>query len=432
MSRVALAAVALLMPVGLVSQAVPERAGARDSLSLMAIALHTTVAPALNNRARSEFLLTQPMVTLRGARAGGALQYVGMLNAEHWTMPNGEPVAGIWGEGFIDRRHPHTIVHELMVTGTLVRRAARVSLSGGKGFVPFGTDDPMVRPFAKYPANHHHSQIMERALVVAAAKVGTAAALEVAAFNGDEPFSPTSMPQWRRFGDSRAVRLTLWPVRGVELQGSAADVRSPEFLRAEGLDHRKFSGSLRFTGAGTSPRYALIEWARTEERAGGRSVISHGTALAEALTSLRAWTLAARMEQTSRPEEDRLLDPFRTTRPPNHLTLQAMTRWRIATLNVTRPLATAARVHSALFVEVSRAASSPMLQPVLASPADVSGANDAWHISAGVRVGSGSMSFRAGRYGAAVAPSATNRPLGMPHGQNHGAHGHDSTGMPPE
>ena len=48
--------------------------------------------------------------------------------------------------------------------------AARVSLSIGKGFAPFGTDDPMVRPFVRYPVNHHLSQILERGVAIAAGR----------------------------------------------------------------------------------------------------------------------------------------------------------------------------------------------------------------------------------------------------------------------
>jgi hypothetical protein len=423
MPRLLRAAVALLVPA-LLSPAVLAGQhsmvhAARDSLSVMAIGLGTTVSPALNGRARSEVLLTQPMVSLRGARFGSALQYVGMLNFERWTMPDGEPVAGIWGEGFIDRRHPHTVVHEAMVTGNLTRGPARVSLSAGKGFVPFGTDDPMVRPFVKYPANHHHSQIMERMVVVASARIASSAAIELAAYNGDEPLSPTAAPQWNRIGDSQSARLTLWPRDNVEVQASVAAVRSPDFVRAEGLDHRKLNASIRYSRAGPSPRYILAEWARTDERTAGRSVVAYGTALAEALIGMREWSLAARVEQTSRPEDERLLDPFRTTRPPNHLTLNALTRWRIGTLHVARPLTNVRGVHSTLFAEVSRARSSPLLTPVLASPRDISGADAAWHVSAGVRVGSGRMSFRAGRYGAAAGPASANLSLGMPHAPRH-------------
>ena len=75
-----------------------------------------------------------------------------------------------WGEGFIDRRHPHTYLHELMFSFDdllgKVDGAARLSLAAGKGFAPFGTDDPMVRPVLRYPVNHHLAQILERAVAI--------------------------------------------------------------------------------------------------------------------------------------------------------------------------------------------------------------------------------------------------------------------------
>ena len=87
-------------------------------------------------------------------------------------MPEGELAPGMWGEGFVDRRHPHTYLHELVLAADDLLGAAdgatRISLSAGKGFAPFGTDDPMVRPFLRYPVNHHLAQILERAVAIAA------------------------------------------------------------------------------------------------------------------------------------------------------------------------------------------------------------------------------------------------------------------------
>ena len=387
----------------------------RDSLSAMLTALSTTVSPALAGRARTEFRLTQPMLALRGARAGGALQYSAMLNAERLTMPDGEAVAGIWGEGFIDRRHPHTVVHEIMVSGTRRRGSVVASLAAGRGFVPFGTDDPMVRPFTKYPANHHLSQVMERIQLSAAARVGERASLEIATFNGDEPSDPTSAPQWDRFGDSRAARVTVWPRPTLELQASAASVRSPEFIRPDGLDHAKFSVSARVTPHRRAMQYALLEWARTDERYNGRHIITYGSGLAETLLRTGGWSMALRAEQTTRPEDERLLNLFRTARPPNHLVIQGMTRWRIASAQLARDLHVVDGMQASLFTEIARAQSRPLLRPVLLDPRDVIGANGAWHLTVGLRVGVGLMSTRAGRYGAAAGPASSTAELTMQH-----------------
>ena len=416
LTRVSLAlAVPCTGMLGQPHDAAHESRTARDSLAAMVTVLTTTVSPALDGRARTEVLATQPMVVLRGARWNGALQYAGMANFERWTMPDGEPVAGIWGEGFVDRRHPHTVLHEAMATGTATLPHVRASLSLGRGVVPFGTDDPMLRPFTKYPANHHLAQSMERIVAVIAARPAPWLAVEVATFNGDEPLSPTAAPQWGRVGDSRAARATLWPLPTLEVQASVAAVRSPEFVRAEGLDHQKQSASARWTPKGKLLTYALAEWAQTGEAIGGRQVLTYGTALLETLARSNTWTLALRAEQTSRPEDERLLDPFRTSRPPNHLTIQGVTRWRIATVQVARVLPATFRTHASLFVEGARAALSPLLRPVLLDPRNISGANVAWHVTLGLRAGLGSMSARAGRYGVAAGDAATNVSLGMTH-----------------
>jgi hypothetical protein len=390
-------------------------AAARDSLSAMATALSTTVSPALAGRARTELQLTQPMLALRGARLAGALHYAVMLNAERWTMPNGEPVPGIWGEGFVERRHPHTVLHELMLSGALQRGAFRASVAGGRGFVPFGTDDPMVRPFTKYPANHHLSQVMERIQLVAAIRVREMAAIELATFNGDEPLGPASAPQWNRFGDSHAARVTIWPHDALEIQASAASVRSPEFVRPDGLDQAKFSASARITPPRGLMQYALLEWAQTDEQYGGRHIVTYGSGLAEAMARIGPWSMAVRAEQTTRPEDERLLDPFRTARPPNHLVILGMTRWRILSTQLARSMHDAKGVHATLFGELSHAHSTALLRPVLLDPRDIIGANDAWCITAGLRVGVGRMATRAGRYGAGAGVAGTSAELSMRH-----------------
>ncbi|MBC7844693.1 MAG: hypothetical protein H7099_20480 [Gemmatimonadaceae bacterium] len=387
----------------------------RDSVSAMATALVTHVAPAVDGRARTDALLTQPMIALRSSRAASRLQLSAMLNFEHITMPDGEPVAGIWGEGFIDRRHPHTLLHEAMLTANAARGALRASIGAGRGFAPFGTDDPMVRPFTKFPANHHLAQVMERVQVLSAVRVSRFAAVEAALFNGDEPASPTAAPQWKRFADSHAERLTIWPTRALEVQGSMAWVRSPEFIRPDGLDHRKRSISARVTPQRGALEYALVEWARTGEEYRGRPIVAYASVLAEASWRARHWFFAARGEQTTRPEDERLLEPFRISRPPNHLVIQGVTRWRIATVHVARDVPGVSRVGAGIFGEVSRAQSSPRLRPVLLDPRNISGADVAWHLTLGLRLSLGAMPARIGRYGAAACGAATDRMPGMAH-----------------
>lgn len=403
-----------VLPAPLLAQhdghAGPPRA---DSLAAMATTLVTRVSPALAGRPRTEALLTQPMVMLRGAHRGRAVQYALMLNAERWTMPDGEPVAGIWGEGFIDRRHPHTLLHEVMLTGERRIGSARLSLSAGKGVVPFGTDDPMVRPFSKYPANHHFTQILERLEITAALRITPRVSVEVATFNGDEPAGTTAAPRWERFGDSRALRLTLWPLPELEVQGSGAFVRSPEFASGEGFDQQKSSASARWTPTSGVLRYLLVEWARTQERYDARAIVDYGTILAEAVATHDGWSAGMRFEQTSRPEEERLLDPFRTARPPGELTILGITRWRLATVQLARTIPPVVGLHVTAFTEATHARSSPVLRPVLLDPADISGRPTSWHLTVGLRLGLGAMPTRVGRYGAAAGRAATAVPLTM-------------------
>src|SRR5207245_110800 len=132
--------------------------------------------------------LVQPIIRLDVGLPRLRLTFHAAADFEGWTMPHGELAPGDWGEGYVDRRHPHTYVHELMLSAEDVLGhfdgKARTTLSVGKGFVPFGTDDPMSRPVERFPVNHHLSQILERALVMAEVDVGPAT-IEGAGFNGD-------------------------------------------------------------------------------------------------------------------------------------------------------------------------------------------------------------------------------------------------------
>lgn len=172
---------------------------------------------------------------------GNVFTFNGMLNFEGLTIERGELSPGIWGEGYIDRRHPHTYLHEAVVSAQTPREVlgGTASLTFGKGFASFGTDDPMVRPFIKYPVNHHLAQILERVVLIGAIRRGPLTA-EYSRFNGDEPQSPSDAPNLERFGDSWAVRATLH-LNAAEIQSSMARVVSPENASGGGQDQRKVS-----------------------------------------------------------------------------------------------------------------------------------------------------------------------------------------------
>jgi len=117
--------------------------------------------------------------------------------------------------------------------------------------------------------------------------------------------------KWR-FGDSRAARATLRPLDALEVQGSVAKVHSPEHRAGAGGDAHKISTSARGHDKGNwGERYALVEWARTSELDGA---FVFRSALAEATVRRGRWGVAYRLEQTERPEEERLSDPFRSLR----------------------------------------------------------------------------------------------------------------------
>jgi hypothetical protein len=203
-----------------------------------------------------------------------------------------------------------------------------------------------MRPVLKYPVNHHLAQILERAVAIVQYDLPLLA-VEVAWFNGDEPERPGQWPLLRRpdgrwrFGDSRAARATLRPIGALEVQGSIAHVHSPEHREGAGGDADKVSVSARWSDAPAwGERYALVEWARTSELEG---FFEFRSALAEGMVRRGPWSVAYRFERTERPEEERLLDPFRSLRPHIENSILGITRWTLNTVRVgrivTRPAA---------------------------------------------------------------------------------------------
>jgi hypothetical protein len=362
------------------------------------IAMVTEARPAVGGESRRERYLTQPMLLLHdpGPRFSGHL----MLNFEAWTLGDGELNAGTWGEGFIDRRHPHTFLHELMFSTQGTRGLFGVSVSGGRGFVPFGSDDPMTRPFVKYPFNHHLAQVLERWAAVGALRVGRVA-IEGAAFNGDEPDGPRSLGERERFGDSWASRVTLWPIDALELQASHARVESPEHPDGGGLDHEKWHGSGRLDFAvGAYPVYALYEWARTDELDAGVRAFRFTTSLLEGAADVRQVRLALRWERTTRPEEPRVEDPFRTARPHEDATLLGVTRWEGLSAHLAGT-GGSGELHVSPFLEVGRFRVREVTG-ALFDPVAFYGGEVQWSLSAGLRIGVGVRTLRTGRYGVAL------------------------------
>jgi hypothetical protein len=360
----------------------------------------------------TEAYLTQPVLMGEVSAFGSRLAAHGMLNLEGATLTRGELNTGTYGEAYYDRRHPHSYVHELVATARadfgLGRHTAALSLTGGRGFAPFGSDDPMARPFVKYPVNHHLAQVLERVILIGAARVGPLT-LEGGVFNGDEPTNPRSVPKWSRFGDSWSARGTLRPARGVELSASAARVESPEFREGLGLDQRKASAVIRIeqpTAAGAGARYLLVEWARTHDDRRGRLAFTFTSFLAEGAYCRAGTWSALRVERTTRPEEERQIDPFRTPRPQIEFSILGRTRWTTATAAVGTTAARIGVLTVAPFVEATYARPAAVESLAAFAPHDFYGSDQLWLLSLGARVNLGHRAHRMGRYGVAAADAA--------------------------
>jgi len=425
--------------MGLLARVIPAQSDSTTKpssvhaqIGVMGTGVITRAAPAYNHRTFTELQLIQPV--LMASLSLRSVTFLGALNAEGYTLKRGELNAGIWGEGYVDRRHPHTLVHEAMVAwqSPTVRRGAAttptafsVSLAAGRGFVPFGSDDPMMRPLEKYPVNHHHAQILERIQAIGAARVARgqqAVTIEGATYNGDEPTGPFHGPRWSRFGDSWSIRASGQLVRGLELSASEASLISPELQQGGAFDHRQHHASLRIDRPNPrgDARYILAELARTDEITNGKTAFQYRSNLVEGEYGWRRAAAALRLESTDRGEQTRLADPFRA--PLGHVDFQnlGVTQWRVVTVALKAPplrlVPRGVGSHLAPFVEVARAVPTPRNRPTVFEPADFYGASTLWSVSVGLRVHTGTMRARMGRYGVLSDPFSG---AGMNHGMHH-------------
>jgi hypothetical protein len=393
----------LALPAALSGQGLsPE-----GSVAGQATVAGTWVSRVPHGGSLTEVRVVRPMLMGRGSLFGGRLRGATSLDGEGWTIPDGELTVGGWGEGFVDRRHPHTYFHELMLSG-LERIGGpegrvQVSLSAGKGFVAFGSDDPMNRVTFRYPVNHHWSQILERAVLIGGVAAGPVM-VEGSLFNGDEPEEPGQWPNMERFGDSWAARLTLMPARGLEVAGSYAKVHSPEHREGAGLNDSKVHAMARWEGmAAGHPLYAMVEWARVEE---GEGAFVYHTMLAEGAYEIGPARLYYQFERTERPEEERVLDTkWRTIRPHLDNSTLGTTRWTINTLGAGREFHPEGwPIHVRPFVEASFARASKVGAGVF-DPAVWYKGTEFWSVSAGVTLAFGphALDHRMGRYGVAEA-----------------------------
>ena len=387
---------------------------AQLAVGAQAIGVATHVSPALHSRDLTEGYLTQPALMLEVNPWRDLLSLKATVNFEGATIKRGELNPGIYGEGYIDRRHPHTYLHELMLVSMKrlgANRSNAVSVAIGKGFAAFGSDDPMARPLEKYPINHHLSQILERAVAIAAIRV-RGLSLEASSFNGDEPTGPGDTPNRNRYWDSWSGRATYTPWRQGEFQASYARVKSPENPAGGGADQRKKSASVRLEDAQHSG-YALFEWARSDDYANSTPTFSYTSLLAETWAKYDRVNGALRIERTERPDEQRLLDEFRAPVPATDLSISGRSRWTVITVRAAVSLEPARALQLDPFVELARARVSPTLRPSGFDPRSFYGSSTIWSVSAGLKMSFGMSHMRMGRYGAAVSESTSRGMRGM-------------------
>ena len=404
---------AWLLPM-IANAQVSQHSSAVLEVGAQAIGVVTRESPAIQGRALTEGYVTQPAIMAELDPWNGLFSLKGTLNLEGATLKRGELNAGIAGEGYIDRRHPHTYLHELVLTSAKrfgVDGVSGASITVGKGFAPFGTDDPMERPFEKYPINHHLAQILERAVAIGALRTGRLI-FEGGAFNGDEPTGPGDTPNRNRYWDSWSGRITFVPWPQGEFQTSYARVKSPENPTGGGADQRKQSASIRLEDSQHSG-YALFEWARTGDYVGSARTFAFTSLLAETWARYDRLNGALRIERTERPDEQRLVDAFRTPIPATDLSIAGRSRWTIVTARAALSLVNVRAFTIEPFAEVARARVSPTLRPSGFDPRQFYGSDRIWSVSVGAKLAFGMSHMRMGRYGVATTRKPDAKMGGM-------------------
>jgi hypothetical protein len=346
----------------------------------------------------TESYLTQPavMVNVLSPRAHLALRAT--LNLEAVTQPQGEITFGGWGEGFIDRRHPHTFLHEAMVSLNAWNVAGgALSLSGGKGFAAYGTDDPMSRPVAKYPTNHHLSQILERWTVNAAYTRGPWSA-EGSLFSGQEPDGPWELGNFGGFGRSFSARVIrrfggTGTTAPWELGASFGSVSEPH--GGTTARTRLYNATIRHSGAHAfGGIYAMAEGSLSDPDHGS----GYGSLLGEAQVRIGRHRPYYRVEYATRPEYARRGAPgtpgfYRYEHDGEPV---GATRWLIHSVGYEYDLS-GGGVATRPYVEVQH--SRVRAERGGIDPEALFGGRTPWSVSAGFRLFFGGGPMRMGSYG---------------------------------
>lgn len=376
-----------------------------------AFAMTTWSAPRQPERAlhATESYLTQPAVMLNVLGPGALVALRTTLNLEALTQPQGEITWGGWGEGYIDRRHPHTFLHEAMVSLNLWKAgASTVSISAGKGFAPYGTDDPMSRPVAKYPTNHHLSQLLERWTVNLQLLRGPWS-VEGGVFGGQEPDGPWDLGNISSFGNSFSARL----IRRFGGVGTTAPWELSASFGSVGESHqgttertRLYNASVRHSGAHSfGGIYAMAEGSVSDPAHGD----GYWSLLGETQVRIHRHRPYYRVELATRPEYAReaaagLPGFFRYDHDSDPV---GATRWLINSLGYEYDLS-GGGVATRPFVEVQH--NRATLERGVA-PGVLTGEGSFWTVSAGFRLFFGGGPMRMGSYGALDDMTLMHHPL---------------------
>ncbi|MEX2530897.1 MAG: hypothetical protein WD960_08995 [Gemmatimonadota bacterium] len=377
------------------------------------------LAPEGSPLRHTSVYLTQPvaMVNLESGEARFVLRFT--PHFEGLTIAGGEKTFGGWGEGFIDSRHPHTYLHELMLSWNAWEApGGRFSLSAGRGFAAYGTDDPMARPAVGYPTNHHLSQILERWTVNAVYVTEGGWGVEGSIFDGGEPESPGDVGNHGNFPNSWSVRLSrrmgpgdrAGPFATWEVAASFAEVRETHGGHTDLT--RLMNGKVRYGADAPLGRlYGLVEasLSRPEESSGYFSVLGEGQ------IERGVHRPYVRLEYATRPEYER-----EGTEAPGFFRYDhdapaiGATRWLIATLGYGHRLS-GFPLAAKPFVEVGYHHASHERGPERLDPDQLFGASSFWGFRAGFRIFIGADGpMRMGSYGVLDPMSVMMR--GSPHG----------------
>jgi hypothetical protein len=377
----------------------------------------------------TELFMTQPAAMLNLLSADERIVVRFTPNFEGLTIRDGEVTFGAWGEGFIDSRHPHTYLHELMLSWNVWDApGGAFSLSAGRGFAAFGTDDPMARPAVKYPTNHHLSQILERWTVNAQYLFEHGVSIEAAIFDGNEPEHPGDVGNFRDFPNSWSTRMAarfgegFGPFAAWEVSASFATVRE---------DHHDFEDRTRLANVAlrhdavrpSGQLYGLLEASRSWPREHG----GYYSVLGEVQLEREQHRPYLRVEHATRPEYERRAaagDGFFRYHHGDHPI--GATRWTIATLGYGNrlmgfPLA------SKPFVEIQYNAVSRHRGPPEIDPDQLFDTSNFWSLTAGIRIFLGASGpMRMGSYGVLDPMTAAHRGMhSAAPGHDHHRHGSD-------